>query len=193
MLGPSRILAALPLQDTCNGTGQGCALAMSNQQAIFQQRLQRIGAGADNTIAGQGTHRTPAKRAKARMGGLMQALSYPMAFALGIASIILAKYVMYHMNGLPDPQADMDIQMAIDFGIASAVLFAFGIAFSMTSKTHMSCKLAGMWVATLGMHNLVHLNPDLWTGLFARDWVQWVLTTTEPNTLLFRGLSIALG
>lgn len=128
-----------------------------------------------------------------RMANLLQPLSFPWALVLGAASIVLAKYVFYHANDLPKSGHNADMAMMLELGFGALALTLCALAFKMNSKTHLACKMAGLVGTHLALHNIVHLYPANWASLFSREWVAWILSTTEPNSILFRGLSIPLG
>lgn len=158
---------------------------MHGQKEAFQARLQRIGASQPVTVSGPATTRES-------VGNLLHVLSYPGAFLLGIVSILLSRYVMYHMGGIPDPSQPADIREIIDVTVGGVVLIAFALAFNLKTKEHVAAKFAGLWAAQLTLHNFVHTYPEIWSSVFAPEWVRWVTEITEPNSIVFQGMNIAL-
>ena len=43
------------------------------------------------------------------------------------------------------------------------------------------------------MHNLVHMAPGQFAGVFSQGWVDEIRATTQPNTLHFRNIDYPLG
>jgi hypothetical protein len=50
----------------------------------------------------------------------------------------------------------------------------------------------GAGVMVLAMHNRVHLDPDHWSLAFPKAWVNEVVLTTQPHSILFKGISFQL-
>lgn len=160
---------------------------MNGQKAAFEARLQRVQA---TQPVPKGRSRKAARRKRA--GDLLHVLSFPGAFLLGIISILMSRYVMYHMGGIPDPSQPADIREIIDVSVGGVVLIAFALAFNLKTKEHVAAKFAGLWAAQVTLHNLVHMYPEIWASVFAPEWVRWITETTEPNSILFQGSSIVL-
>ncbi|MDA7428834.1 hypothetical protein PGB28_10210 [Primorskyibacter aestuariivivens] len=190
---------------------------ISNGQLAFNQRVARINSGqvcrvpqpgvAENASHGWLSDAELARTVRSSVGaGLkdrLHALSYVWAFLLGVLSILLSRYTVYHLHGLPNevPKqfagmvgdiAMADLIMGVDVAIGGFILVAFALAFNLATREHMFCKFVGLWVATTMMHNLVHMYPEQWTTLFSWEWVDWVRSTTDPNSILFRGMSFKL-
>ncbi len=43
------------------------------------------------------------------------------------------------------------------------------------------------------MHNLVHTWPGAFEIAFSQEWVSEVIETTQPQSILFRGVSFVVG
>lgn len=164
--------------------------------ADFQARLERMGAAQH--VRPPEPERTPGtkvKRKEARpewVENVAYTGSFVGAFFLGLLSILIARYVQFHMMGVPDPNGDADMQMMVDAGVAFMVVWFFRMLFDMKSHQHIVCKTAGLWVALCTMHNLVHLYPNVWATVFSQEWVNMTRAMSEPNSILFRGMSFTL-
>jgi len=44
----------------------------------------------------------------------------------------------------------------------------------------------------MGMHNFVHGAPGFFDAAFAPEWTDEVIAFTEPNSILFRGVSFVV-
>ncbi len=163
---------------------------MSGQKAAFEERLARL--GMEPSLAASAARKHRRREKPEWLLNLTHVLSYPTAFMLGVISILLSRYVMYHMSGVPDPAQPADLREIIDISVGGIVLVAFTLAFSFKTKEHLFAKFAGLWVAQCTLHNFVHLSPDMWLTAFGYDWVEYIRSTTEPSSILFRGVSIKL-
>ncbi|MEL7166178.1 MAG: hypothetical protein AAGL96_11970 [Pseudomonadota bacterium] len=162
-------------------------------QNAFEERLNRLaqshGVRAEAQIeqAAANRGRTPEWVRNLRYPG-----SVVGACALGILSVALSRYCMFHINGVPDPNGDPDMTMIVDGALAFAIAFVLRMAFLMTDKVHLISKTVGIWIALTTMHNLVHDFPDLWSAAFSPEWVEITTYMTEPRTLYIRGFSFEL-
>lgn len=107
---------------------------------------------------------------------------------IGVLSVPLSRYAMFHSQGLGNSSANPELVMAID-GV-----FAFCIAFflvrmvlSVSCISHMIAQVTGIWIALTSMHNLVHSHPEFWAQAFSAEWVERMIRTTEPGTLYLLG------
>ncbi|WP_415922474.1 hypothetical protein [Tateyamaria sp. SN6-1] len=158
---------------------------MTWQDDVFVERLMRLDE--------QHAHRNDRMMARARpVQGwtidLGRVLSTAGAGLIGLLSVPLLRFAMYHSQGLPDPTAKPGLVVMVD------AIFAFCIAFflvrvilSTTTRAHMVAQMAGIWVSLIGMHNLVHAYPDAWAEAFSPEWVQQTTQKTEANTLYLLG------
>ena len=159
---------------------------MTWQDDVFVERLVRL----DEKHALRSQHMQaycsrPASRWTVDLGYLLSTLGAGM---IGLLSVPLLRFAMYHSQGLPESAAKPELVMMVD------AIFAFCIAFflvrvilSVTTRAHMIAQMTGIWVALVGMHNLVHAYPDAWAEAFSPEWVQRMIQKTEPNTLYLIG------
>ncbi|WP_321363841.1 hypothetical protein [uncultured Celeribacter sp.] len=119
---------------------------------------------------------------------ITQILSYVLAFAMGGLATVIARVVHYQISGA-QPQEMTDFNLALDVILAIAIAFLLREAVSMSAVKRMGTQFAGILLAIMTMHNVVHEMPDLFSRLFSAQWVDYVTHTTEPGTLYFRGQS----
>lgn len=176
------------------------------QKRQFEDRLRRISAGGENTMAqiyvgpaeepvtdrkGKRKHRAP--RA---VPSLKDSMAYPMsiiwAFVIGLLAVIIARCVRYWLAAGTLTGEDADIMMAIDGGLSLAVGFVLTQMFRVKGKAQETAKTVGIVVMVGMMHNMVHAWPGLFEMTFSPEWVSDVIETTEPKSFLFRGVSFVL-
>ena len=162
-------------------------------QDAFAARLARLD-GTHSQIKEQ--QQAAAKAARGPTPEWVRNMGYPGslagAFLIGILTGVLSRYVMFHLNGVPDPDADADLTMLIDGGLAAARAFVIRSALNMTSKEHLACKAAGIWIALTCMHNAVHAFPITWSNAFSPEWVERTVDMTEPRSFYISGVSFTL-
>ncbi|WP_299728504.1 hypothetical protein [uncultured Tateyamaria sp.] len=163
-------------------------------QDVFAARLERL----------NGKHAQHAQSIKAEaqaqrgpMPEWVRNIGYPgslvAACLIGVLTVLLSRYVMFHLNGVPDPEADADMTMLIDGGLAAALAFVIRSALNMTSKEHLACKAAGIWIALTCMHNAVHAYPAIWATTFSPEWVERTTEMTKPRSFYISGMSFEIG
>lgn len=166
---------------------------MAQGQDAFAERLARLGAehAVRADVQTQKAHATRGPRPD-----WVTNLGYPAsvigACALGLLSVVLSRYCMFHINGVPDPDADPDLTMIVDGALAFAIAFVLRMAFHMSDKVHLAAKTVGIWIALTCMHNLVHDYPGVWAAAFSDQWVQRTTDMTEPRSFYIRGYSFEL-
>lgn len=173
---------------------------MSAHQTIFQDRIARIQAGKGVTKAtvfvGMDTAFTYTPPNRRRKGGLFQALSnagyalsFPFCLAVGFVSHMAERYVDFVLAGMPDPNANVDVQMvkmaAIGFAITVVVTHLLGLR----EKGLLLPKLLGVAAGMLFFHNLVHMYPQFFETVFSPIWTARIIALTEPHSMFWRGIS----
>ena len=165
---------------------------MARGQDAFAERLARL--GAEHTVRAA-AQTQKAHAARGSRPDWVTNLGYPASIVgaciLGLLSVILARYCMFHINGAPDPEANPDLIMIIDGALAFAIAIILRMAFYMSDKVHLAAKTVGIWIALTCMHNLVHDYPGLWASAFSEPWVERTTEMTEPRSFYFRGYSFA--
>ena len=119
-------------------------------------------------------------------------ISYLGAFAMGALALVIARFLRFQIEGASGQIAAPDIEMVLDVVLAISVAFLLREAMSLSAVKRMGAQFAGILLAVVTLHNAVHRMPDTFAQVFSRDWVQSVTTTTEPNSLYFRGHSFAI-
>lgn len=157
---------------------------MTWQDEMFVERLVRL----DQNLTRRKrlmSARGPVPRWTLDLG---RAASIAGAGLIGVLSVPLSRFAMFHSQGLGNSDANPELVMAID-GV-----FAFCIAFflvrmvlSRSCTSHMIAQVAGIWAALTMMHNFVHAYPALWAQIFSAEWVERMIRTTEPGTLYLLG------
>lgn len=175
------------------------------QKKEFNERLRRISAGGENTM-GQiyvgpvdeiAARKKKSGRVAAGLPSLRQTVGYPAsivaAFLLGMLAVLITRYLRFSIAGSSITGEDADITMAIDAGLALAIGFVLKQIFRLSGKVHETSKTFGIFAMICVMHNLVHTWPGAFEIAFSPEWVTEVIETTEPNSILFRGVSFVVG
>jgi len=173
------------------------------QKRAFEERLARIGAshgrppaailaaGPQDMALAEG----PRRRADGAvvLNDWRQNIRYPAAivgaFVVGMISVFVARYVRFHlgMGGLAGE--DADTMMLIDAAMGIGAGFVLRMIFHFEAKVFQTAQAAGVVAMIAVMHNFVHWAPGVFDVIFAPDWTREVITTTEPNSILFRGVT----
>lgn len=190
----------------------GGMTSSEDQKAAFQDRINRIreksGQPPMPVVAPQAEapqipskvrHVPQRKRPQKEVRpvpSIWENLGYPMslvgAFLIGMIAVFAARYARFHIMGGSLVGEDADIAMMIDGALAFGVGFIFRSFFNFESQEYITAKTIGIAAMIALMHNLVHWAPGLFVGLFDEDYVLMTLEMTEPNSILFRGVSFVL-
>lgn len=185
----------------------------ASQQKSFQDRLSRIRdkqgvadpalqpeASVDLSAAMRATKPVKPKKQEKEISPLpsvWENIAYPAgivgAFLIGMFAVFAARYARFHIMGGSMVGEDADIAMIMDGALATGVGFIARSVFNFETKEHMMAKTIGIFAMICVMHNLVHWAPGLFTLLFDEDYVLLTLEMTEPNSILFRGVSFVVG
>ncbi|WP_323764182.1 hypothetical protein [Marinovum sp.] len=170
-------------------------------QASFQARIARINSGKVSCMPQPGvSDGTGSCWVSPRAAGQMRrktrsAAAHPLApfwaLFLGLLAFVLSQLAGFHLLDLPDPEMTADMHLVLDAVGAMAVLTALSMLFSAPSGT-LVIRLAGIALAMCTMHNLVHMQPELFAQVFSARWVEDVRSATAPGSILFRGVSYPL-
>ncbi len=174
------------------------------QKRQFENRLKRISSGGANTMsqvyvgpAEETQSGAPRKRAVSALPSLREIIGFPVsivgAFLIGMLAVMITRWARYTIAGGTLTGEDADITMAIDAGVALAIGFVLKLMFRFSGKAQETAKTVGIFVMIAVMHNLVHSWPGAFEKAFSPDWVTAVIETTEPNSILFRGVSFVVG
>lgn len=173
------------------------------RKSQFQDRLGRIAAGGPNTTAQY--HAGPAvipinrKGTKAdkvaekrQQRGASLPVSLISGLLIGTVAVLLARYARFQLNGGALVGPDADILMGVDIIVAVTFAILLRVVFRFQSKVHGAGKLIGVLATVVLMHNAVHIAPGLFERGFSVTWVDNVVSTTKPNSVLVAGVSIAI-
>ena len=163
-------------------------------QDVFAARLERL----HNKHSQIDLERqAAAKSMRGRYPEWVSNLGYPgsllAAGIIGLFTVVMSRYAMFHINGVPGEDADADITMLMDGALAAAIAFVIRNALNMNCKEHLAFKAAGIWIALTCMHNLVHAYPKVWEIAFSPEWVQYTTELTEPKSIYISGMSFLIG
>ncbi|WP_299047931.1 hypothetical protein [uncultured Tateyamaria sp.] len=167
---------------------------MAQGQDIFAERLARLNETHAERDARQ---RAAAQVARGHTPDWVRNMVYPGsivgALVVGILTVVLSRYALFHVNGAPDPNADADMTMLMDGGLALAIAFVLRSALNLKAKEHLAAKTVGIWVALTCMHNLVHAYPSAWAVAFSPEWVDRTTEMTDPKSFYVRGFTFHIG
>ena len=174
---------------------------MTPQEAEFTARLARIEAAAGQRKAtlyvgpdeSYVLDRPERRRQPNGLVALLLNASYPLsmvlAFGLGFLAYAIGRYVRFHLTGVGGAPPDPDTEMLLQLGTGLAIAAVMGAADRMKAFEYLIAKSLGVVIGLLSFHNLVHLYPEEFKLLFSQIWVTKLVTTTEPFSLLWRGIS----
>lgn len=171
------------------------------QKLQFQQRLDRIAKGGPNTI-GQvyvGPAEMPDSKKKKKSAGpdILDNLFIPIsmigAFLVGALAVFVTRFVRFHMMGGDLTGDNADLWMIVDSVIAVGIVITLRSLFRFGGKALETAKTVGIVAMILTMHNFVHLAPGTFSKVFSPEWTDQVIATTEPKSILFRGISFVVG
>ncbi len=121
---------------------------------------------------------------------------YPAAIVgaalVGMLAVLISRYVRFQLLGGSLAGEDADITMMIDGCIAAACSFALFGMMRFSGPEFKAAQSVGIAIVILCMHNLVHAMPSVFKVAFSQEWTENVVAYTEPNSILFRGISFAL-
>lgn len=179
-------------------------------KAAFQERIQRIKTGGAGTMGeilvgppdedellGRKKSGKTNKKSASVLPSWRENIKYPLkivlVFLFGMAAVFIARYTRFHMMGGSLAGDDPDLAMILDFAMAGAVTFVITSLLDTKGSEFTMAKTAGIAVMITAMHNFVHAQPTVFGKVFSPEWVEEVVYATEPNSVLFRGVSFVLG
>ncbi|MBV1903576.1 MAG: hypothetical protein KUG58_08075 [Marinosulfonomonas sp.] len=161
------------------------------QKKNFGERLKRISKGGANTTAQ--VYVGPVEEAKVRRqadaGDLSSSMQYPLwiigAVILGAGSVVLSRLVRFQVTGGALAGENSDLLMIVDGVVALTFVIAFRSMLGVNGLSMKLAKIVGV-VAMIGlMHSLVHEAPGAFAKVFSPVWVNEVIATTKPRSVLF--------
>jgi hypothetical protein len=178
---------------------------MSPHQLEFSARLSRIETGtgsskstlyvgADETYAV--TYRQRGQKKGSPVSNGVRKIAYPLiailAFAIGIASNVLARLADFMLNGLPDGTENVDLMLGLHFVAALMISSIIGVFFRFSISDFMVTRMIGIGAGMIGLHNVVHTHPQYFEPIFSAAWVNYIINSTEAATIIWRGASIVI-
>ncbi|AZQ68859.1 hypothetical protein EF888_18025 [Silicimonas algicola] len=154
----------------------------------FQNRIERLA-----------EKHAPAAAARAQVQviphwseNFMYPLSLIGAALVGMLAVVLSRYVRFQLLGGSLAGDDADIAMLMDGALAAGCSFMLFTVLRYGGAVHKAAQAFGIAAMILVMHNFVHWMPRAFDLTFSPKWTSEVIAMTEPNSLLFRGVSFAL-
>ena len=173
------------------------------QKMEFAGRLQRISAGGPNTL-GQvyvGITEEPVKTRRRFSifpsgSRLKDVILFPFsvagAFIIGLIAVLIARYARYHYSGGVLAGEDPDLTMLMDASIAMAVGLLLKWIVRFSGRVQMTAHTLGIITMIGVMHNFVYAKPDIFAMAFSPEWVEDVVESTDPGTVVFSSNTFAL-
>lgn len=185
-LGKSGHLSGTRNPFTTPAKNQNYARNQHLSQMLERQEAQMAEAKSSGTHRGfrQGLRRDP-------VAAVSPLLAVILAFALGGLAAIIALYLRFRISGTP-VAASPDMELTLNILLAISIAFLLREVLSLSAVKRMGAQFAGILVAMVTMHNVVHYMPDPFAKVFSSEWVRHVQTTTEAGALHFRGESYKL-
>lgn len=161
-------------------------------------RVQSGGLGCSRTIfvgVDEAYYIPTRDRPKPRAAGsLLVNLAYPLSFVLAICLGLISDAAgrLLRFGLMPQLRPEAASEMLINAGLGLAIGLLLAILCRLKTTQHRVLLVIGVLVGGMTFHNLVHAAPRLFDLLFSPLWVAEVLRSTEPHSLLLRGISFVL-
>jgi hypothetical protein len=180
------------------------SLSTASQKAEFQARLARIESGTGSSkstlyvgldesyLVSNKTNAKLQKRALAEPPKPLGLFGIFVAITLGVLSLGLAVYLQFTMTGDASPIDNSDVTMAINGGLGLTIALFGGYLLKMPMMKFAPVTAIGVLAALVSFHNLVHLYPAQFAEMFSPTFVEQVITTTDANSIIWRGKSFVL-
>ncbi|MCO6381942.1 hypothetical protein [Oceanicola sp. 502str15] len=154
----------------------------------FNDRITRINKGSQ--WAPEGVVHTPVQKARRKgrngpIARMFHTISLPMAFALGLLAMAVARYARMAVSGLPEGGQVLTSTLALDAVLGVVLAFILCQIVQMRSISQVAVAVIGTGAGALTMHMVVHRAPEIFAQFFGPAWVNAVLSTTEPNMVLY--------
>lgn len=174
------------------------------QKNEFLARLNRIekGTGSSKSTLYVGLDETVMANSKANNKLRKQAAAVParslgifaalLSTLFGAAVVGLVSYLQFSITGEAASLAASDVAMAIHGGVALTIALFCGFMVKMPLLKYAPIVAVGVVLGLAGFHNLVHVYPIQFAEMFSPVWVEQVVTTTEANSIIWRGVTYVL-
>ena len=185
-----------------SGSGEAQLRAFRDKVKRIEKRgpvLQMAPVGAaDQQSGGRRRRRKQARAAeRAQMPKVkVNPIVFAVAFALGCAAVIAVRYgraewlTDYLGPGLTGAHAGL--AMLADFGAALVLGVVLKAMLGAKGPHFAAAHTIGAGIMVLTMHDFVHAAPELWAKAFPLGWVNEVVATTQPRSILIKGISFEL-
>lgn len=190
-----------------NTTLQGGGMAISS--ASFNERLARIEAESRRSkgmitlhvgdqevrVQAVGQLKKPEKRSRTLLRNALFPIGFVAAFVLGMLSVAISTAVRMQLVAVPSAQELAqagDAPMIIGGVIALATSFGLAQIVRLNSKLFGAAQTVGVIAGISLLHNLAFWEPELSAQLFSPEWVALQEHTTQPDSLIFRGVIVPL-
>jgi len=163
---------------------------MSNLDT-FNSRINRISRGkqwAPDGVVHQPVRTQMRKGRHGPVARFFHTISLPIAFSLGFLAMAISRFARLKISGVPEGGGVLTETLMIDATVALVLAFILVQIVSMRTVAQVMVSVAGVGVAAMGMHMVVHRAPEVFAQFFGPDWVNSVLASTEPNAVLFSHL-----
>lgn len=101
---------------------------------------------------------------------MIPVLSVFLAVALGVLAVFVSQFILFQLDETPFSHLSTDVALIADFAFAIAVAFLLREALSLSAVKQMGAQFAGITLAMLTMHNVVHAIPEPLERLFSPEW-----------------------
>lgn len=178
---------------------------MTTQQAEFAARIARIEAGGghrrstifvgpDEVFQFVGGPRVVRRAGLATtLGNILYPFTLVLCVAIGVLALAIGRCLQFHLVTFDVSGGNADIKLMIDIGAGLLIAMGFGMLDRMWLPDQVISRLTGVVLGALGLHNLVHMYPQIFDRLFSESWVSGILASTEAQSLLWRGVSYTFG
>ena len=129
---------------------------------------------------------------KALFRNAMYPVSMALALVLGAVSHGLGQVARYHLQGMPNLNANPDIEILGQIVIGFSIAMVLGSLIGLRSRALTTLKSTGAALGVLLFHNAVQLYPEIFTVLTSKIWVNQIVSHTEVYSILWRGISFTL-
>jgi len=171
---------------------------MSDQVTNFNARIRRINDPRNNSYMDPETGIRIPKRLSRQIIKTNNAYNAPKAglgsmlfsVMIGIACLIIARYVRFKLAGIADSGTDPETLIAMDCGLAAVIAFIVGGILKHKSLRHMASQVAGIGIMVVTMHNLVWMFPAEFAQVFSQNYVEQVTQATVPLSIHFAGETV---
>lgn len=180
------------------------SVSTAAQKNEFLARLARIesGAGSSKSTLFVGLDETILVDNKAKAKILKKAAATPqkrlgpveavLCAVLGLASLIVAHYILFSIANTADPRGSPDMEMAVNGGLGLTIALFLGYFLRMPLLKMAPICTVGVMAGVVAFHNLVHFYPEKFADVFSPLWVEQVVTATAANSIIWRGVSFTL-